>query len=209
MKTIIFQNDLPDDFIINGDLAIDTEATGLNLHRDRLSLLQFTSGEDDSVFLVHFVNQDYFAPNLSKLLLDTARVKIFHFARFDLAMIKKHLNLEITNVFCTKISSILVRTYTEGHGLKELCKEVLGVSISKFQQSSDWGAPMLSAQQKEYAAKDVVYLHQLHKILTERLLRENRYDIAKKIFDFLPIRSELDLLGWNDIDIFAHSIKKY
>lgn len=190
-----------------GDIAIDTETMGLDLNRDRLCLLQISNG-DGETYLVQFSKDNYDAPNLKNLLLDKNREKIFHFARFDLAVIKKYLEIELSNVFCTKIASILVRTYTEHHGLKDLCKELLGVNISKQQQSSYWGTLQLSEEQKEYAAKDVIYLHLLKEILTSMLIAENRNDIAYKLFDFLPTRANLDLMGWNEIDIFSHSITK-
>ncbi|ALA61766.1 ribonuclease D [Rickettsia amblyommatis] len=203
MTIKIYQNDLPNNFELEGDLAIDTETMGLNLHRDKLCLLQFSNGNGEA-HLVHFTNQDYTAPNLKALLLDKTRCKIFHFARFDLASIKKYLSIDLENIFCTKISSKLVRTYTDNHGLKDLCRELLNINISKQQQSSYWGTDNLSAEQKEYAAKDVLYLHQLKDILQKMLLKENRYELAQDIFRFLPTRANLDLIGWNEIDIFMH-----
>ncbi len=176
---------------------------GLNLHRDRLCLLQLSNG-DGKAYLVNFIDKNYAAPNLKKLLLDNNRCKIFHYARFDLSAIRKYLGIDLENIFCTKISSKLVRTYTDAHGLKDLCRELLSVQISKQQQSSYWGRLDLTSEQKEYAAKDVLYLHQLRAILQDMLLAENRLDIAKQIFKFLPIRANLDLVGWNDIDIFMH-----
>ncbi len=176
---------------------------GLHLHRDRLCLLQLSNG-DGKAYLVNFIDKNYAAPNLKKLLLDKNRCKIFHYARFDLAAIRKYLGIDLENIFCTKISSKLVRTYTDAHGLKDLCRELLSVQISKQQQSSYWGRLDLTAEQKEYAAKDVLYLHQLRATLQDMLLVENRLDIAKQIFQFLPIRANLDLVGWNDIDIFMH-----
>ncbi|ABV84782.1 MULTISPECIES: ribonuclease D [spotted fever group] len=203
MTIKIYQNDLPNNFELEGDLAIDTETMGLNLHRDKLCLLQFSNGNGEA-HLVHFTNQDYTAPNLKALLLDKTRCKIFHFARFDLASIKKYLSIDLENIFCTKISSKLVRTYTDSHGLKDLCRELLNINISKQQQSSYWGADNLSSEQKEYAAKDVLYLHQLKDILQKMLLKENRYELAQDIFHFLPTRANLDLIGWNEIDIFMY-----
>ncbi len=176
---------------------------GLNLHRDRLCLLQLSNG-DGKAYLVNFIDKNYATPNLKKLLLDKNRCKIFHYARFDLAAIRKYLGIDLENIFCTKISSKLVRTYTDAHGLKDLCRELLSVQISKQQQSSYWGRLDLTAEQKEYAAKDVLYLHQLRATLQDMLLVENRLDIAKQIFKFLPIIANLDLVGWNDIDIFMH-----
>ena len=176
---------------------------GLNLHRDKLCVLQLSNGNGNA-YLVQFINKNYAAPNLKKLLLDKNRCKIFHFARFDLASIKQYLQIDIENIFCTKIASKLVRTYTEAHGLKELCRELLGVQLSKQQQSSYWGSVELTKEQQEYAARDVLYLHQLRSILTDMLIQEGRIDIANKIFQFLPTRSSLDLLGWSEIDIFTH-----
>ncbi|WP_341792716.1 MULTISPECIES: ribonuclease H-like domain-containing protein [unclassified Rickettsia] len=203
MAITIYQHDLPDDFNLEGDIAIDTETMGLNLHRDKLCLLQLSNGNGDA-YLINFLNKNYDAPNLKKLLLDKERGKIFHFARFDLASIKKYLQIDLENIFCTKIASKLVRTYTESHGLKELCRELLSIQLSKQQQSSYWGAEQLSNEQKEYAAKDVLYLHQLRDILQKMLIAEERLEIAENIFKFLPTRSNLDLLGWSDIDIFMH-----
>jgi ribonuclease D len=177
---------------------------GLDLHRDRLCVLQFSNGDGDA-YLVQFTGNNYDAPNLKKLLLDENRSKIFHFARFDLAAIKKYLSIDLTNIFCTKIASRLVRTYTDYHGLKDLCKELLDVNLSKQQQSSYWGSAELTSEQKEYAAKDVIYLHSLRSVLLERLLAEGRAEIANKLFRFLPVRAELDLIGWNNTDIFSYS----
>lgn len=180
---------------------------GLNLHRDRLCLIQFSNG-DGNAHLVQFAQGNFAAPNLKKFLLDETRCKIFHFARFDLAAIKKYLEIDLSNIFCTKIASKLVRTYTESHGLKDLCKELLALNISKQQQSSYWGKGVLTSEQKDYAAKDVIYLHSLRTVLTEMLVKENRYDMAKKLFEFLPTRANLDLMGWNEIDIFSHGSTK-
>ena len=198
---------MPSDFHLPGDIAIDTETMGLDLNRDRLCVIQMSNGDGDA-YLVQFSKGSYDAPNLKKLLLDENRGKIFHFARFDLAAIKKYLGIELSNIFCTKIASKLVRTYTDYHGLKDLCKELLGITISKQQQSSYWGVKALSEEQKEYAAKDVVYLHSLRAILLEMLITEDRSDIAHKLFEFLPTRVNLDLMGWNEIDIFSHGTTK-
>ena len=200
----MFQNDLPDNFNIEGDLAIDTETMGLKLHRDKLCLLQISNG-DDNAYLVNFINKDYSAPNLKKLLLDKNRCKIFHFARFDLASIKHYLTIDLENIFCTKIASKLTRTYTDAHSLKELCRELLDVGISKQQQRSYWGSVDLTQEQQNYAAKDVLYLHRIKTILEKMLIQDNRLEIANKIFHFLPTRADLDLMGWDDIDIFNHS----
>ncbi len=204
IKVVIFQNDIPEDFHLPGDLAIDCESMGLHLHRDRLCLLQFSNG-DGNAYIVQFIDGNYAAPNLKKILLDQNRGKIFHYARFDLAMIKKYLEIDLENIFCTKIASKLVRTYTDHHSLKELCRELLGVNLSKQQQTSYWGQVELSKEQKEYAAKDVVYLHSIRAILIERLITENRNELAHKLFTFLPTRINLDLMGWDDIDIFAYN----
>jgi ribonuclease D len=202
-----YNNDLPADFKISGDIAIDTEAMGLNIARDRLCVLQFSNGDGDA-HLVIFDGSSYDAPNLKKILSDDKDQKIFHFARFDLAIIKKYLNIDIENVFCTKIASKLVRTYTDSHGLKDLCRELLNVNLSKQQQSSDWGSGVLSNDQQEYAARDVLYLHQLRTKLSNMLEREKRMKMAKTLFKFLPTRIELDLMGFGDehkSDIFAHN----
>lgn len=176
---------------------------GLNLQRDRLCVLQISNG-DGNAYLVHFIDKNFNAPNLKKLLLDAARCKIFHYARFDLAAIKKYLEIDLENIFCTKVASKLVRTYTDSHGLKDLCRELLAIQISKQQQSSYWGNTVLTTEQTEYAAKDVLYLHQIRTILHNMLVTENRLEMAKQIFKFLPIRANLDLMGWNEIDIFVH-----
>lgn len=198
----VYQNDLPHGFNIQGDIAIDTETMGLNLHRDRLCVLQLSNG-DGTAHIIKF-NGNYSAPNLRSLLSDNSRMMIFHFARFDVAAIQHYLNTELQNIFCTKIASKLVRTYTDSHGLKDVCKELLNVQISKQQQSSYWGSESLSQEQIDYAAKDVLYLHQLRDALIKMLINENRLEIAKAAFKFIPIRAKLDLLGWNEIDIFAH-----
>ncbi|MDF2965200.1 MAG: rnd2 [Rickettsiaceae bacterium] len=198
----VYENDLPDGFKLEGDIAIDTETMGLNLLRDRLCVLQFSNG-DGKAYLVKF-NGNYDAPNLKKFLSDPKRVMIFHFARFDVAAIYHYLNIEIKNVFCTKIASKLVRTYTDSHGLKDLCRELINVQISKQQQSSYWGDQVLSQDQIDYAARDVLYLHQLREVLTNMLLKEKRLELAREAFSFILPRAKLDLLGWNEIDIFAH-----
>lgn len=177
---------------------------GLQFHRDRLCTVQFCDANGHS-YIVQFENGKYKAPNLAKLLMDEKRVKIFHFARFDIAIIEHYLGIQINRVFCTKIASRLVRTYSDSHGLKELCKELLNIQLSKQQQSSDWGASEFSEDQKDYAIRDVIYLHQIRDILTDMLIREGRFEIAQKLFEFLPFRAKLDLMGWNEIDIFAHS----
>ncbi len=198
-----FQSDLPQDFILEGDIAIDTEAMGLQIKRDKLCVVQLCDAKG-KIALVQFVHNDYCAPNLKKLLLDKKRVKIFHFARFDLAILEHYLGITLHNIFCTKIASRLVRTYTDSHGLKDICRELLGIQLSKQQQSSDWGTHTLSKDQQEYAARDVIYLHDLRDKFTTMLARENRLELAQQLFDFLPIRANLDLAGWPETDIFAH-----
>ncbi len=195
--------DLPDDLSFEGDIAVDTEAMGLNNHRDRLCVVQVSDGRGDE-HLVQFLPGQFNAPNLSKLLTDPARVKLFHFARFDIAILKQYLGVVTTPIYCTKIASRLTRTYTERHGFKDLCREVLGVEVSKQQQSSDWGAPTLTPEQQEYAASDVRHLHALREKLNVVLAREGRTQYAQACFTFLPTRAELDLAGWAEFDIFAH-----
>ncbi len=197
------EGDLPGDPFAPGPIAVDTETMGLNPHRDRLCLVQLSDGQGDE----HLVrlSGDYGAPNLKRLLADPARLKLYHFARFDLAVLDAYLGITAGPVYCTKIASRLIRTYTDRHGLKDLVRELLGVEVSKQQQSSDWGAVTLSDAQKDYAASDVRYLHRMKLILDERLAREGRTEIARACFDFLPTRARLDLLGWPEIDIFAHA----
>jgi ribonuclease D len=200
----LYQNDLPADLSFGDAVAIDSETMGLNLVRDRLCLVQLSSGDGDC-HLVQFADRDFSAPNLRRLLTDPQVTKIFHYARFDLAMLERHLGVETAPVYCTKTASKLVRTYTDKHGLKDLCKELLGVELSKQQQSSDWGAAELSQNQMNYAAADVLYLHELRQILDGLLAREGRSALAQQIFAFLPVRARLDLMGWDEVDIFAHS----
>jgi ribonuclease D len=175
----------------------------LNLERDRLCLLQLSAG-DGTCHLVQFRDSDYRAPNLKVMLNDPAVTKLFHFARFDLAMIERHLGVTCRPVYCTKVASKLVRTFTDRHGLKDLCKDLLGVEISKQQQTSDWGATELTKEQMRYAASDVLYLHRLRDKLDGMLAREGRSTLAEACFEFLPVRARLDLAGWADLDIFAH-----
>jgi ribonuclease D len=203
MAVFLHEGDLPAGVLAPGPVAVDTETLGLNPHRDRLCLLQIADGRGDE-HLVRFSGGDYAAPNLKAVLADPARLKLYHFARFDLAVIQQYLGVEAGPVFCTKIASRLTRTYTDRHGLKDLLRELLGVEISKQQQSSDWGAPELSDAQKDYAASDVRYLHRAHEILVARLARENRTALAEACFAFLPARAALDLAGWAEADIFAH-----
>lgn len=178
---------------------------GLNHLRDRLCVVQL-SDESGNAHVVHFPKKEYNCPNLKKLLCDESRVKIFHFGRFDIAIIHYYLNIELKNIYCTKTASRLARTYTDQHSLKDLCHELLGVKISKQQQTSDWGASKLTQEQIDYAASDVLYLHALRVKLDVMLKREGRAEIAKKCFDFLPTRADLDLIGWPELDIFAHSL---
>jgi len=202
--TIFFhKNDLPANVNFTKSVAIDTETMGLNIHRDRLCLLQI-SGGDGNAHLIQFEQNKYDAPNLKKILSDDSIEKIFHFARFDLASIKHYLNVNIKNIYCTKIASRLIRTYTDSHGLKSICEELLGVEISKKQQSSDWGNGEISEKQLEYAASDVLYLHALKEKLNKMLIRENRFEIFQSCVNFLPTRVELDLQNFSSIDIFTH-----
>lgn len=203
MKITLHQGDLPDGLNLGPVVAIDTETLGLNPFRDRLCLAQLSSG-DGTTHCVQFAAGGYAAPNLKKLLADPGTTKLFHFARFDIAMFRRYLGVDCKPVYCTKIASKLVRTYTDRHGLKDLVRELLGVEISKEQQSSDWGAAELTEKQLAYAASDVAHLHALKTILDAMLAREGRTAMAKACFDFLPCRAELDLAGWEDIDIFAH-----
>jgi len=203
MKIKLYQGDLPDGLNLGPIVAIDTETLGLNPFRDRLCLAQLSSG-DGVCHAVQFAAGEYAAPNLKKMLADPGTTKLFHFARFDIAMFRRWLGVDCKPIYCTKIASKLVRTYTDRHGLKDLVREILGVDISKEQQSSDWGAADLTEKQLAYAAGDVAYLHQLKTALDKMLEREGRTHLAKACFDFLPSRAELDLAGWDEVDIFAH-----
>jgi ribonuclease D len=203
MKIMLHQGDLPDGLNLGPIVAIDTETLGLNPFRDRLCLAQLSSG-DGTAHCVQFAAGQYGAPNLKKLLADPNTTKLFHFARFDIAMFRRWLGVDCKPIYCTKIASKLVRTYTDRHGLKDLVRELLGVEISKEQQSSGWGAGELSEKQLAYAASDVAHLHALKTILDAMLEREGRTAMAKACFDFLPTRAELDLAGWGEVDIFAH-----
>jgi ribonuclease D len=205
MTVYLHEEDLPAGLFAPGAaIAVDTETMGLITPRDRLCLVQLSDGGPDEHLVRFGPGSDYAAPNLKALLADPAREKLYHFARFDLAAIKHYLGVTAGPVYCTKTASRLVRTYTDRHGLKELVRELLGQDISKQQQSSDWGGPELSDPQKDYAASDVRYLHRLRDELERRLIRENRAELARACFDFLPWRAELDLAGWPEIDIFAH-----
>jgi ribonuclease D len=204
MTVHFHEEDLPEGVLAAGPVAVDTEAMGLQPGRDRLCLVQISDGGGDE-HLVRFGPQSrYEAPNLIAVLGDPNRLKLYHFARFDLAAMRAYLGVMAEPVYCTKTASRLVRTYTDRHGLKELIKELLQVDISKQQQTSDWGATELSDAQKDYAASDVRYLHQLKAKLDERLEREGRTGLAQACFDFLPHRALLDLAGWPEVDIFAH-----
>ena len=188
----------------DGPIAVDTEAMGLNPHRDRLCLVQLSDGNGEEHLVRFRIGSDYSAPRLKALLADPSRLKLYHFARFDIGIIQAYLGIMAAPLYCTRTASRLVRTYTDRHGLKDLVKELLGQALSKQQQTSDWGAPELSDAQREYAASDVRYLHQLKAKLDERLKRENRTALAQACFDFLPARALLDLAGWPEQDIFAH-----
>lgn len=203
MKTRLYKNDLPDGLDLGPVVAIDTETLGLNPHRDRLCLAQLSAG-DGVCHAVQFAPGDYAAPNLKRLLADPKVLKLFHYARFDVAVLRRYLGAMAAPVYCTKIASKLARTYTDKHGLKDLVKELLGVDLSKEQQSSDWGAAELSEKQLAYAANDVAYLHRLKDALDRMLAREGRSELAKACFAFVPARAALDLAGWSESDIFAH-----
>ena len=196
-------NDIPPNLLFGDCVAIDTETMGLNPDRDRLCLVQLSSG-DGTAHIIKFSNGEYDAPNLKGLLTNPEVTKLFHFARFDIAVLRKYLGISCRPVYCTKIASKLTRTFTDRHGLKDLCKDVLGVTISKEQQSSDWGANELSEAQLSYAASDVLYLHALRTELNVMLEREGRNELAAACFEFLPTRAELDLAGWPETDIFKH-----
>jgi ribonuclease D len=199
------KNDLPDLSHYNVDaVAIDTETLGLNPHRDRLCVVQISPG-DGTADVIQIAQGQKTAPNLATLLGDKNITKLFHFGRFDIAVLYNAFGVMPEPVFCTKIASRLTRTYTDRHGLKDICSELLGVSISKAQQSSDWAAETLTQEQLDYAASDVLYLHRLRDVLVGRLKRENRLEVAEACFRFLPSRSKLDLMGWDEDDIFAHS----
>ena len=206
MTVHFHKEDLPAG-VLAGDapLAVDTETMGLITHRDRLCVVQISDGSGDEHLVRFGPDSSYDAANLKALLADESRLKLYHFARFDLAAIEHYLGVVAAPVFCTKIASKLVRTYTDRHGLKNLVDEVLHENLSKQQQSSDWGGPDLNDAQREYAASDVRYLHRLREELVRRLEREGRLDIAQACFDFLPTRARLDIAGWPDHDIFSHS----
>jgi len=200
----VHQGDIPANIEFPDAIAVDTEAMGLNNQRDRLCVVQMSAG-DGTAHLVKFdADDDYSAPNLKALLADKSKTKIFHYARFDVAIIRQYLNVVCQPIYCTKIASYLARTYTNCHGLKDLCRELLGIELSKIQQSSDWGIDQLSDEQIVYAASDVLYLHQIRTILNGMLQREGRMEYLEACLDFMPTRTALDLDGWADLDIFHH-----
>ena len=205
MTVHFHEEDLPGGILADGPVAVDTETMGLSTPRDRLCLLQISDGGGDEHLVRFSPDSDFSAPNLKAVLGDPNRVKLYHFARFDLAAIEYYIGVTAAPVFCTKIASRLIRTYTDRHGLKELVRELLGEDISKQQQSSDWGGPELSEAQRDYAASDVRFLHRLKAELVTRLERENRMELAQACFDFLPHRAKLDIAGWPEVDIFAHA----
>ena len=204
MTNHVYKGDLPDDLDLGPIVAIDCETMGLNPKRDRLCVVQLSTG-DGNAHLIQIAKGQTSAPNLCRMLEDPHVLKLFHFGRFDIAAMFEAFGALTAPVYCTKIASRLIRTYTDRHGLKNLLQELLSVDISKQQQSSDWGAKNLSKAQVEYAASDVLYLHQLRDSLNKMLIRESRMNIAQSCFDFLPTRAQLDLAGWPDTDIFAHS----
>ena len=202
-KIHLYQGDLPKTVKLGNIVAIDTEAMGLNNHRDRMCLVQL-SGGDGHAHLVQISPGKVNAPNLKAMLTDPKVLKLFHFARFDVAILQYNLGIDIKNIYCTKIASRLCRTYTDKHSLATLCRELMGVELNKQQQSSDWGAEKLSKDQQTYAADDVLYLHKIREQLEEMLAREGRTKLAQACFDFLPTRAKLDTEGWPDTDIFSH-----
>ena len=205
MAVHFHEEDLPADVLVPGPVAVDTETMGLQPGRDRLCLVQISDGHGDEHLVRFAPNSDFAAPVLKAVLADPARLKLYHFARFDLASIHAYLGIMAAPVYCTKIASRLVRTYTDRHGLKELVRDLVGIDISKQQQSSDWGGPVINDAQRDYAASDVRYLHRMKDALDLRLVREGRMAMAQACFDFLPHRALLDLQGWSEVDIFAHA----
>jgi len=200
----LYQNDLPDGLDLGPVVAIDCETMGLNPHRDRLCVIQL-SGGDGHAHIIQIAKGQTSAPNLCRMLADPAVLKLFHFGRFDIAVLYHTFGVTTAPVYCTKIASRLVRTFTDRHGLKNLLQELLGIDISKQQQTSDWGAEVLTSAQLDYAASDVLHLHRLRTAMNAMLVREGRMDLAQSCFDFLPTRAKLDVEGWPEIDIFAHS----
>ena len=203
MSIAVHKGDLPDNIDFGASVAVDTETLGLNPKRDRLCLVQLSSG-DGTAHIVQLAKDNYDAPNLKRLMKNEDVLKIFHFARFDVAVMKEYLEIDCTPVYCTKIASRLCRTYTDRHGLKDICRELLGVQLDKHQQSSNWAAAELSKEQLSYAASDVLYLHKLKEKCDVMLADVGRTELAQKCFDFLPTRGQLDLEGWPEFDIFAH-----
>jgi ribonuclease D len=203
MAIKIYRGDLPAQVELGPVVAVDTEAMGLNPRRDKLCLVQLSSG-DGNAHLVQVDRTTFDAPRLKQLLEDENVTKIFHYARFDVAILKQYLGAKVRPLYCTKIASKLARTYTDKHGLKDIVKEMLGIDLSKQQQSSDWGSPILSDAQKQYAALDVIYLHEVKARFDQILQREGRMELARACFEFVPVRAELDLAGWTEEDVFAH-----
>jgi ribonuclease D len=203
MHVKLYKGDLPADFAVSGPVAVDTETLGLNPLRDKLCLVQLSTGDGNAI-LVQIDRDSFAAPRLKALLENRDTLKIFHFARFDVAALKHWLGADTGPVYCTKIASRLIRTYTDRHGLKDLVREMLGIEMSKIQQTSDWGIPVLSEAQKQYAAVDVIYLHELRARLDQMLRREGRSELAKACCEFVPVRAARDLGGWAEEDIFAH-----
>jgi ribonuclease D len=203
MAVKLYKGDLPSGLDLGPSVAVDTETLGLVPRRDKLCLVQLSSG-DGNAHLVQLDRANYDAPNLKALFTDPAVTKIFHYARFDVAVIRHYLGVDTAPLYCTKIASKLTRTYTDRHGLKDLVKELLGIELNKQQQSSDWGAHVLSDPQKQYAAQDVLYLHELKSRLDQMLAREGREEVARACFAFIPTRAALDLAGWTEDDVFAH-----
>lgn len=204
MTIHLHKGDLPDGLDLGPEVAVDSETLGLRFRRDPLCVVQLSAGDGDA-HVVQLDRQTYDCPNLKRLLADPGALKIFHFGRFDIGMFQLHLGVETRPVYCTKIASKLARTYTDRHGLKDVAREMAGVDLSKAQQSSDWGAETLSPEQLAYAASDVLHLHAIKRRLDMMLARQGRTELARACFDFLPVRSRLDLEGWDEVDIFAHS----
>ena len=203
MAVTLHQGDLPHGLDLGPAVAVDTETMGLKPGRDRLCLAQLSAGDGDA-HLVRFAPGVYDAPNLKAMLADAAVTKLFHFARFDVAMIERYLGVVAAPLYCTKIASKLARTFTDRHGLRDLCRDLLGIDLAKEQQMSDWGADALSERQLTYAASDVLHLHDIRARLDDMLAREGRAELAEACFRFVPMRARLDLAGWDDVDIFAH-----
>jgi len=203
MTIKVHKADLPTQVELGPVVAVDTEAMGLNPRRDKLCLVQLSAG-DGNAHLVQIDRTTFQAPRLKAMLEDRNTLKVFHYARFDVAMLKHYLDADVNSLYCTKIASKLSRTYTDKHGLKDIVKEMLGIDLSKQQQSSDWGAPILSDAQKQYAALDVIYLHEIKARFDQMLQREGRVELAKACFEFVPVRASLDLAGWTEEDVFAH-----